>query len=117
MLSLPSIPWAALGPWACGVRGKEIADKLARDGSVQKFVGLEPSLGLFKQSVRSKIRRWLDNQHWPRWRVLGSTHRQARELILGPSPSAKSRLLTFNRTQSSVVIGLLTAHNTLRIHL
>ena len=28
-----------------GVRGNKIADKLARGGSVQKFVGPEPSLG------------------------------------------------------------------------
>jgi hypothetical protein len=28
-----------------GVRRNEIADKLARDGSVQKFVGPQPSLG------------------------------------------------------------------------
>jgi len=46
----------------------------------------------------------------------GSTHRQGRELILGPSLSAKTRLLSFNRTQSRVVIGLLTGH-ALTIHL
>jgi len=44
------------------------------------------------------------------------TQRQARELISGPSPGAKTRLLSFNRTQSRVVIGLLTGHNTLRRH-
>jgi len=33
---------------------------------------------------------------------------------LGPSPTAKIRLLSFNRTQSDVVTGLLTEHNTLR---
>jgi hypothetical protein len=45
------------------VRGNEIADKLARGGSVQKFVGPEPSLGVSRQSIRRKIRYWLDNQH------------------------------------------------------
>jgi hypothetical protein len=59
-----------------GVRGNEIADKLAIDGSVQKFVGPEPSLGVFRQNIR-KIKRWLDNQHWARWQGLGSTQRQA----------------------------------------
>jgi hypothetical protein len=52
-----------------------------------------------------------------RRRGLGSTQRLARELILGPSPGAKNRLLSFNRTQSRIVIGLLTGHNTLRIYL
>jgi hypothetical protein len=35
----------------------------------------------------------------------------------GPSPFAETRLLSFNRTQSTVVFGLLTGHNTLRRHL
>jgi len=42
----------------------EIAEKLARDGSVQKFVGLKPSLGVSRQSIRKKIRHWLESQHW-----------------------------------------------------
>jgi len=43
--------------------------------------------------------------------------RQARELISGPDPAIGARLLSFNRTQTRVVIGLLTGHNTLRRHL
>jgi hypothetical protein len=39
------------------------------------------------------------------------------ELISGPRITAKTRLLSFNRTQSRVVIDLLTGHNTLRRHL
>jgi hypothetical protein len=45
----------------------------------------------------------LVNQHWARWRGLGDTHRQARELISGPSLGAKAKLLSFNRTQSRAV--------------
>ena len=46
-----------------------------------------------------------------------STQRQAWELISGPNLATRARLLSFNRTQSRVVIGLLTGHNTLRRHL
>ena len=60
---------------------------------------------------------WLLNQHWISWRDLGHTQRQARELISGPSPGIKAKLLSFNRIQSRVVTGLLTGHNTLRRHL
>jgi hypothetical protein len=56
---------------------------------------------------------WIDNQHMVMWRVPISTHRQARMLITGPSPTAKTRLLSFNRTQSRVVTGQSTGHNTL----
>ena len=56
--------------WVCtrsvdipALRDKVIPDKFAKDGSVQKFVGPEPSLGDSRQNIR-KIRHWLDNQHW-----------------------------------------------------
>jgi hypothetical protein len=51
------------------------------------------------------------------WCGLRSTQRQTQKLILSPSPTTKTRLLSFSRTQCKVVIGLLTRHNTLRRHL
>jgi len=80
------------------------------------FAGPEPSLWVSRKSIRRKVRCWLDNQHWARWRGLDITQRQARELILGPSPSAETSFLSFHRTQSRVMIGLLAGHNTLRKH-
>ena len=47
-----------------GVQGNEISDKLIRDGSVQKFVGPMPSLGVSRQNIRRKIKRWMDNEHF-----------------------------------------------------
>jgi hypothetical protein len=57
------------------------------------------------------------NQHWRRWQNLGSTQRQAHELISGPRWGTRFRFLSFNGTQSRVVTGLLAGHNTLRRHL
>jgi hypothetical protein len=48
---------------------------------------------------------------------LRSIQRQARELISDPSPTVKTRLMSFNKTQSRVVTDLLTGHNTLRMGL
>ena len=104
-------------PGHAGVRGNEIADELARDGSALKFVGPEPALGVSRQDIRRRIRRRLVNRHGVWWRGLDDTHTQARELISGPCLSAKSRFLSFNRTQSRAVTGLFTGHNTLRRHL
>ena len=53
----------------------------------------------------------------PFWRGPCSKQRQARELISGPNLARGARLLSFNRTQIRVVVGLLTGHNTLRRHL
>jgi hypothetical protein len=51
------------------------------------------------------------------WRGPCGTQRQALELISGPDPAIGAQLLSSNRTQSRVVTGLLTGHNTLRRHL
>jgi len=50
-------------------------------------------------------------------RGLGDTQRQARELISGPWLDVKARFLSFNRTHSWAVTGLLTGHTTLRRYL
>jgi hypothetical protein len=41
---------------------------------------------------------------------------QAQELISDTSQATEARLLSINRTKSSVITGLLTRHNTLRRH-
>ena len=101
-------------PGYAGVRGNEIADELARDGSVLKFVGHELALGASRQDIQRRIRHCLVNQHWIWWRGLGDTQRHAGELISGPCLGTKAKFLSFNRTQSSAVTGLVTGHNTLR---
>jgi hypothetical protein len=101
-------------PGHAGVRGNEITDRLARSGSVQHFVGPEPFLGASRQNIRRKMKRWMAKQHLALRHGLCSTQRQARELISGPDLATGARLFSFSRTQSRVVIGLLTGHNTLR---
>jgi len=104
-------------PGHAGVRGNEIADQLTRDGSVQRFLGPDPFLGVSRQNIRRKIKCWMEKQHLVLWHGPCSTKKQAQELISGPDLATRARLLSFNRTQSRIVIGLLTGHNTLRRHL
>jgi hypothetical protein len=80
-------------------------------------VGPETYLGVSRKNMRRKMKRWMEKQHLALWRGPCSTQRQARELISGPNLATGAHLLSFNRTQSRVVIGLLTGHNTLRRHL
>jgi hypothetical protein len=75
-----------------------MANRLARDGSAQRFVGPEPFLGVSMQNIGRKMKRWMDKQHLALWRGPCSTQRQARELISGPHPAMGSRFLSFNRT-------------------
>ena len=92
----------------------ETANELARGGSAQRFVGPEPLLGISRQSIRRKMKRWIENKHLALWCGPCSTQRQARELFASPDLAMGARLLSFNRTQTWVVTGLLTGHNTLR---
>ena len=50
-------------PGHARVQGNEIADKLGRDCSVERFAGPEPALGVSRQNIRRKIQCWMDNQH------------------------------------------------------
>jgi hypothetical protein len=104
-------------PGHAGVRGNEIADGLARDGSGRGFVGPKPVLGVSRRDIQNRLSCWLNNQHWASWSDPSSTLRQARELISGPILGNRVKFLSFNRTQSRVVTGFLTGHNTLRRHL
>jgi hypothetical protein len=52
----------------------------------------------------------MDNQHLASCQGLKRTQIQAQELISGPSPTAKTKLLSFNKTQSRVIASLLTGH-------
>ena len=59
----------------------------------------------------------MENQHLVLWHGPCSTQRQAWEFISGPDLATRARLLSFNRTQSRVVIGLLIGPNILRRYL
>jgi ribonuclease HI len=65
------------------VRGNENADRLAKSGSGQRFIGHEPFLGVCGKNIRRKMKRWMKNQHLALWRGPCSTQRQAPELISG----------------------------------
>ena len=87
------------------MRGNEIANKLARSGSAQRFIGPEPFLGVSRQNIRRKLNCWMGKQHLALWRGPCNTQRQAQELISGPDLATGARLLSFNRTETKVVIG------------
>ena len=81
-------------PGHAGVGGNEVTDDFARSGSVQRFVGPEPFLGVSGSNIRRKMKRWMEKQHLVLWRGPCGTQRQARELISGPNLATRARLLS-----------------------
>jgi hypothetical protein len=77
----------------------------------------EPVLGVSKRDLNNRIGRWLMGQHLRRWRELGPSQRQTRELISGPNRGTRVRPLSLSREQTRGVTELLTGHNTLYRHL
>jgi hypothetical protein len=113
-ISLPSTLWGVLGPLACQ-SARKLYRWQARNGRFRSAVCWTCAfLGVSRKNIRRKIKGWMENQHLVLWCGPCSTQRQAWELICGPDLATRARLLSFNRTQSRVVIGLLTEHNTLR---
>ena len=47
-------------PGHAGIRGNKIAVELKRGGSVLRFFGPEPALGVYRRNIRRKIRCWLN---------------------------------------------------------
>ena len=80
-------------PGRAGVTGNEIADRFARSGSGQRFIGPESFLGVSRQNIRMKLKRWMKNPHLALWRSPCNTQRQARELISGPDLATGTPLI------------------------
>ena len=103
-------------PGHTGVEGNERADQLAKAGSKITFCGPEPVVGVSAAVCRSLTRTWIRRQHLQRWRDRTDC-RQARELVEGPKPGVTKRLLSLPRKTVSMLVGVLTGHNTLNRHL
>jgi len=54
-------------PDHAALRGNEIADRLARSGSGQRFIGPVHCLEGSRKNIRRKMKRWMKNQHLALW--------------------------------------------------
>jgi hypothetical protein len=101
-------------PGHAGIRGNEIADEFAREGSLYQFAGPQPAFRIFRKNKNEKMKCWLDNQHMTLRQCLTSTQRQACDMIWSPGLAVRTRQLSFSRIESRVVTDLLTGQNSRR---
>ena len=88
-----------------GIRDNEITDELARVGSAMGFLGPEPALGVSWRVAQKKLGRWSTSTGQVGGTLATPKDRpeiHSREPVWVPGPN-----LSFNRTKSRVVTGLL----------
>ena len=118
MIPLPGTLWSRTGSLdMLGHEEMKLPTSSQRAVLFRSLLNLSRPWGVCRQNIKGKIKWWADNKHWVMWRGPRSTKRQAGELVSVPGLAKMARLLSFNRTQSRVVTGLLTVHNTLGRHL
>jgi len=74
------------------MRGNEITDNLARDGSIQWFVGHEPFLGVSRQNIR-KMKHWMEKQCLVLWHGPCSTQTTGWRIDLWTRPGYKGPII------------------------
>jgi hypothetical protein len=95
--------------------GNEMADKLAREGSVAILCGSEPALPLSGCTAQMITKMWADNAHLSYWKSLTNC-RQSKLWLVGPKLNVKKYLLRLSRDTLRNLI-LITGHGKFRKHL
>jgi hypothetical protein len=94
-----------------GFNGNEIADELARQGSLHPLIGPECALHIFANVARGVIKDWTSRkykEHWQSIRVCGQ--RQAKGFLKKPFAKRPGELLNLSRNRLRILTGPLTGH-------
>jgi len=90
-----------------GVNGNEIADELARQGSLHSLIGPERALSIFAEVARGVIKDWTSRKYEEHWQSICG-HRQAKGFLKKPSAKRPGELLNLSRNQLRILTGPLT---------
>ncbi|KAI5643461.1 RNase H domain-containing protein [Phthorimaea operculella] len=99
-----------------GSLGNDAADELARRGSEVEVAGPTPYLPIPFNQIRTWIRHQTQTQHNARWASI-TTCRQSKEAVPALSPRLTKRLLSLQRSDLRIMVGMLTGHCQLNKHL
>jgi hypothetical protein len=98
-----------------GTRGNEIADKLAKEGSAQPWMGPEPCLPVGRHEMAKIIKEKTNNIWQTRWN--NNPQCQQSKMMLGKISWRESKLLIkLNREECGEMLRFLTGHNFLNRH-
>lgn len=105
-----------LGARSYCIPGIELADSLARKGSVTPFVVLEPAIGISKDCIKTTVFKILREQQYQEW-LDSSGHRQAKEHNSGCSSKRAKELIGLRRNSQRNMVELLTGYCRFNGHL
>ncbi|XP_076246259.1 uncharacterized protein LOC143186467 [Calliopsis andreniformis] len=100
-----------------GIKGNEMADKLANQGSDEVPIGMEPYLPMSVLTIKTAIKQWTLEERKRKWNETEG-YREAKEM-LGEEPRYKyaRNLVALDRGKCRLMAGLLTGHAQLKLHL
>ncbi|XP_076248028.1 uncharacterized protein LOC143187675 [Calliopsis andreniformis] len=100
-----------------GIKGNEMADKLANQGSDENPIGMEPYLPMSVLTVKTAIKQWTMEQRKRKWSETEGC-REAKKM-LGEELRYKyaKNLIAMERGRCRLISGLLTGHAQLKLHL
>jgi hypothetical protein len=100
----PTHSGTILGTWTCWGTGKWNCQQARKGRFCSEICQTWATLvGGGPYAEHKEDKRWLNNRHLAMWCGPSITQRQAQKLISCPSPTTKTRLLYFNRTQLAVL--------------
>lgn len=103
-------------PSHSNIVGNEIADNLAKMGARTIAAGPEPFLPLEEKHIRTNSELWLQSQIPLKW-VNMNTCNHTKKFLTRPSEAFSQKLLSLNKKDMRIVIGIITGHVRLNAHL
>jgi ribonuclease HI len=103
-------------PGHSGIQGNIEADRLARIGSSNTFVGPEPCLGIDRKHFRERTDVWAYEKHKAHWLNLSSCV-TSKLYFLHPNKDVNKYLLSLERQQLSCLIRTITGHCRFNLHM
>lgn len=99
-----------------GIVGNELADELARAGSLSGLVGPEPFCGLSPKVVKTRLHEMVMDEAQQEWEECNEC-RQSKLFLPAYSTKLTNWMFSLDRVQMKSATGFLTGHCAVRAHL
>lgn len=103
-------------PGHSGIRGNEVADRLANTAATSALMGPFPFCGIARSCASQVVGAWARDCHRRRWAELPA-HRVSKLNLQRPSQRVARMFLSLSRQDIKRITGMVTGHGNFRKHL